>query len=387
MCEYDVKLFNRKYLKNVHIDANIKVKLMNVVHIGIFQYVSIVNQFPISNTVTNIWKSCKHYTGDSKCNQKIRKALHMELNSTAYRLRALQMMMIKTLSNGKRKLYIKISNPGKINGFWDNDKQYISIDTQHSELTSPKNYLIMGYGPSASGKTFMVKQIIKLIKMGKSVKFPKHILSIDGGILREASEIYGVMGINKSNNILKNNVQCFTKRSQWPGGIVSVGRAYGAGFSNLVSPGFSLFSKSMYSSAAKKQLFDFLVGQNDQQKMFFYIPETKPIYKKYMKLGKDGTIFLRIWQHKHESECTYSGEYKCAGTVGSGTTRALFEGKQYSSSGWKLSMKAESILKQATLYAFDIHNSGRPNGKSIVKDLSERKLFNKTKLIGNLKYN
>lgn len=93
-----------------------------------------------------------------------------------------------------------------------------------------------------------------------------------------------------------------------------------------------------------------------------------------------------VGSFKQESECTYHGKYKCAGTVDAGTKRSLKEGKKYSPAAWKLSMKAKRILKYATLYAFDIHNSGRPKGITIIKDLSKRKLFAKTKLIGNLEY-
>ena len=53
--------------------------------------------------------------------------------------------------------------------------------------TDPK--LIMGFGPSASGKTYCAKSIIKILKSTDG-NFPSVFMTIDGGIYREESIIY-----------------------------------------------------------------------------------------------------------------------------------------------------------------------------------------------------
>ena len=55
--------------------------------------------------------------------------------------------------------------------------------------TGKKKRLIMGFGPSASGKTFWTENVIKMMDKADP-NFPKVFMSVDGGIIREFSEIY-----------------------------------------------------------------------------------------------------------------------------------------------------------------------------------------------------
>ena len=402
--------FNSKYLKhisiryenNTEINRNIFkseiIKELNGENGAMKLYIEAIKPFKIPNKANDNWVYCNE-SKSSKCNKMLRIALTKELKSTAYMLRALQMMLlnIDDSNTGENKLYMFVSGKNvKLTGKWDHDKKFLNIDVKRSKLqnNTQKNYLVMGYGPSASGKTFMAKKIVNIVQKEnkKNVVFPPNVISIDGGILREASEIYGVIGLNNKHNVLKNNNKCLKNFKNsvgtWPGGIVSTSKTYGRGFKNLVI-GFEypFGPKSIYTSVAKKQCIDYLKNQNMKNKMCFYIPETsagigpfpKYAFTKFSSFGKDGSIILRIWQHKESDSCPYKKEFQCAGTIKSGTSRAEKEGKIYSSKMWESSMKASKLFKYSSLYSFDIHNSGRQTGKTIIADLSKNKLIDQFK--------
>ena len=106
------------------------------------------------NLKNESWIKCK-----DKCFKKIKGFLDAEVNSTAYILRCLVSSIIQSKSTNIR-LKIKVNTDIKnLTGVWKNDKEFITIE----ELEKIKSRLIMGFGPSASGKTFWAESIIDIL--------------------------------------------------------------------------------------------------------------------------------------------------------------------------------------------------------------------------------
>ena len=112
------------------------------------------------------------------------KYLNMEFKLTAFMLRILSKSVID-ISN-KNPLVFHITDISKLNGQWENDKKYIDIVEVEK---GKKKRLIMGFGPSASGKTYWTENVIRMMDESDP-NFPKVFISIDGGLIREYSEIY-----------------------------------------------------------------------------------------------------------------------------------------------------------------------------------------------------
>ena len=81
------------------------------------------------------------------------------------------------------KEYIKFEyTSAPFTGVWENDSENIRITLRKPGLQR----LILGFGPSASGKTFIAKTMIELLIEDEN----KFFISIDGGLYRETSIIY-----------------------------------------------------------------------------------------------------------------------------------------------------------------------------------------------------
>ena len=104
-----------------------------------------------------------------------------------------------------------MENNGNITGNWDSDKnilKLISYGIENKENITSQ--LIMGFGSSASGKTFWAKKLIKFIS-GDNIPY----ISIDGGIYRETSIIYQIIlkviskidTFNGFANLIISNIQ------------------------------------------------------------------------------------------------------------------------------------------------------------------------------------
>ena len=168
------------------------------------------------NLKNESWIKCK-----DKCFKKIKGFLDAEVNSTAYILRCLVSSIIQSKSTNIR-LKIKVNTDIKnLTGVWKNDKEFITIEELEK---NKKSRLIMGFGPSASGKTFWAESIIDILS-STDKSFPNAFLSIDGGIYREKSVVYQLV-----TKLIKK--LCNKKI---------------LGFENLYSSGFENFKKGMKS--------------------------------------------------------------------------------------------------------------------------------------------
>jgi hypothetical protein len=208
--------------------------------------------------------------------------------------------------------------------------------------------------------------------------FPESFLSIDGGIYRESSIIYGITRDAAIESCL-------------------------AGFSNLVVEGFSFFESSMFAAGSiKKNMVDYLTIQSKRTPISLYVPETlgdcggisnirlkkcKDKYKPFISItGDKKWIGLLIWQHKMGKKCNKENTEKCEGCTKSGKNREEQEGKKYSNKVYRHSMKMGSKHVMKGYRNIIIHNSGgmTTNGvknKSIIEDYTAYDSSEKEKMI------
>ena len=275
------------------------------------------------------WIQCRN-----NCHNIATKAIQKEVNSTAFIIRCL----IKSMIN--EPLIISCSDPSKITGLWKKDSGLFTMDNFSGQL---QGRLIMGFGPSASGKTYWAKNTISMLS-GIEDDFPKAFMTIDGGIYRESSVIYQIL----VERVLSRHV---------------------GGLTNLVSAG--LGSKSLFSAGKiKETITDFLKTQSPPN---LYIPETlgscvvgmskkgtcSDMYNKYKTItGDKNWIGLCIWQHVEDTKCIYAPQYKCIGCTESGQKREREEGKHYSPLAYKNSFRYGKIHAMKAKKWFVIHNTG-----------------------------
>lgn len=297
------------------------------------------------------WKKCLF-----RCSKVLRFWIKKEIYSTAFMLRVINTSII----GNKKNLHFEFLKP-ELTGVWNDDKKYISLISSENV----KNRLIFGFGPSASGKTFLMTTLLKLLQK-KMNSFPKTFFTIDGGIYREVSVVYQT--------------------------IVDITKQFHSGISNLAI--YTIFSikpieKTLFKSSwIKKEIIHFL-KKDKTQKFSLYVPETLSscylksnclkIIKKYNSIVNDNNwIGIMIYQHSFQKNCSFLDEYKCEGCYESGKKREIRQGKKYSNMSWNFSYKnGIEMMEQAPGYRFLIHNSGTDKRPSILTDLSKNPLFTK----------
>lgn len=353
-----------KYLENVDISDIIKLYLMKKQNINFDQVkkeMDPVNPPQCDPTSKKEWVYC-----DGSCYDMVSKYMTMELESTAYILRILAASIITTTTSMKLKVKLLLNNNelDKLTGLWKDDSKYFDL----TEMDKHKSRLIMGFGPSASGKTYWAKNIIAML--GQTYNdFPTVFITVDGGIFRDMSIIYQI-------TVKASNKACH------------------GGYSNLVVAGFmNIFRSSLFASdKIKKVIVSYLLEQSKKINISLYVPETlgdcglissfdkvlsynwitdlrvKSCETKitpYTEITKDekSWIGLLIWQHKNGSECNMNNGFKCVGCTESGMSREQLDGKKYDNSVWDHSMLlGERKMKKAPGGSYKFHNSGGLKG-------------------------
>jgi hypothetical protein len=342
------------YLENVNIDMPVKMLIMeHAFKSSAFfhkMYENIRDYLPTKSKKS--WEDCIN-----DCFYICNKYSNYEISTTAYMLRALSNSLI---GDSSYQLSFTVLED-KLTGYWENDQYYIKMESTNPSILH-HGRLIMGFGPSSSGKTYCANKIIDLMT-SIDPSFPKLLLTIDGSIYRQSSVVY----------------QCILEE-------IKQKELYD-GISNLVSS--SVFGKkSIFSTdLIKKIIKQYLKNQKKHGFISnLYVPETlggcighincKMKISDYIQItGDHNWIGLMIYQHTTPDKCPYHEQYKCTGTVPSGTSRELVEGKKYSSKAWELSYQNGKIyMKKAPNFRFMIHNSGNPDKTSIFQDLSVDKL-------------
>lgn len=290
------------------------------------------------------WIDCK-----GKCYDTLTKYLNMEFKLTAFMLRILSKSVIDITNENP--LVFHITDAARLTGQWEQDKEIIDIVEVEP---GKKKRLIMGFGPSASGKTFWTENVIRMMDKADP-NFPKVFMSVDGGIIREFSEIY--------QEVVKNTPKIIL------------------GFKNLTQ-GDKMAPTNGAKKAMKKYLFKQKEKNNKKSIISIYVPETlskckipvircNSYYKDFMELtgDKNGWIGMYIWQERD----------KC---VVSGKARELKEGKKYTDKYYPTSKKyGLQEMKKGMGGRIDIHNSGSADEKSTITEhpTGERKyLLNST---------
>lgn len=333
------------------------------------------------------WVDCMSCTA-------IKNSLKNEMDSTAYILSCLNMSMKACNTSSVLKLTCT-TKADNLTGVWNTDKNHLEIENFRDQQ---KGHLIMGFGPSASGKTFWAQNVIKIlseiypeqklkIKMQSSPpaqntraqtknKQPRRraftsstygsrttivdtggvkttiadgvdpdYISIDGGVYREASRVYQTV----VERVQRNNF---------------------GGFKNLVpSQGEKLFE----SDVVKDAIYEYLSKRVGSGRPNLYVPETlggcvgpfskkgscRNVYKRYITLCDDENwVGLCIWQHKDDTRCTFGPQYKCVGCTESGLARQRSEGKIYSNSRWEASYTRGQEHAKLSKRWLIIHNTG-----------------------------
>tara|TARA_B110001452_G_scaffold119907_1_gene99487 strand:+ start:369 stop:1523 length:1155 start_codon:yes stop_codon:yes gene_type:complete len=275
------------------------------------------------------WVKCKN-----GCYKIVKKALEKEMKSTAYILRCLSKSMINS------KLVISCSDINAITGVWKEDHSLFTIGNFSGQS---RGKLIMGFGPSASGKTYWAKNIINILSE-MDTHFPRNFITIDGDVYRKSSVIYQIL----VEYTIHQNI---------------------GGVANLVSAGFGR-SSLFPASEIKKTIQQYLSTQDPSN---LYIPSTLGgcvhglstkgfcvnLYAKYKKITNDiNWVGLCIWQHVDDTKCIFSPMYKCTGCRESGQRRERTNGKKYSSVAWKYSYDSGMEQAKKANKWFIIHNTG-----------------------------
>ena len=315
------------------------------------------------------WKDC---TSDN-CFTKLRKQIVIETGSILYILKCFHKSIIPNPENNIKILisFLKDKNKFVVLKIGTNEDD---LKNTNNSTKSEKGKLILGLGPSASGKTFWAEKIIEM------TGDKKPYISIDGGIYREECCSYqfivntciahGFSGLNNLVETLAYKLRRIKK--------------------NFTSTIHGNFKEIMtHSSDTKKEILKLLNSSvqysKDYSFMNIYLPETlgdcllkQSLTKKsgcysekiepYVKLTKDPNFTtLLIYQCKFGYDCIYVPTHKCKGCAPSGMARQDKEGKKYSSGAWLASMKygLQLLRLQKGGDKFIIHNSGgeKYNGK------------------------
>ena len=305
------------------------------------------------------WQKCS-----KQCYQLVSQYIQQEINSTAYVLRALGASLLSSTAEGRPKFVIKANEIKHLTGVWSNDMRYFTMKTFLENNATGKGTLILGFGPSASGKTYWAKNIIKMIQKLNG-NFPSVFLSIDGGIYREQSIIYQAV----VNNIIHKSSM--------------------DGLRNLVTSNF--FRKKITdgilfdSNIIKTQIKKFLNLRHNPRPNL-YVPETlggctikenNPLacrkkVQKFIRItnSPEDWIGLCIWQHMLPISktcrrgdrycCPYEKKYRCESTTAKGVDREKTEGKKYSNSQWERSFVngITESMKAPNDNWYHIHNTG-----------------------------
>jgi broad specificity phosphatase PhoE len=297
------------------------------------------------------WLTCS-----GGCEVAAIRAIQQESNSTAYILRCLSSSLL-SLEGGRRMEFELIDRtPLELTGRWEKDAPFLRLVDYGAPSNDQHGRLVMGFGPSASGKTHLAKLLLNQLRKTDTT-LPPCFISIDGDIYRESSKTY-TMVTQVADEICAE------------------------GFENLVSSGMKEMLGSLFDTGKIKEEIDtFLTAQQKNLPLSLYVPETlgncfilcNRKYNKYIELtgDKDKWIGLLIWQHKKGEDCHFPMGFRCKGCTASGEARQKKNGKKYSNSAWENSMKngkAEFIKAPGGSYI--IHNSGQEGSTSVLLDRS-----------------
>lgn len=321
------------------------------------------------------------------------KLLECDVEKTIYNLLSLKASILD--SNGKNVKNLKIFINASLEGTWEEDKNKITLlalktnpfgepgsattsEQNPFKLKSPRlNLLLLGFGPSAAGKSYMIENLIPHLRKAVSVKklLPSEFtISVDGEIFRENSIFYTYILLLA--NLLGKIGYADTDKS----GVSLMKK--GTNLVRTLSMKKTTANISLLNTTdLKKKFKDYLCNDGGPNKSIFngnyniYLPDTLSSSSEF-KLGiwtnlnknKQGlqnssfVIPMLIFQclnEKNPPTCKY-----CKGTYKSGTERSKLSGKKYDPRSYNKSMTnaitalKDEYLKSKSLVRVIIHNSG-----------------------------
>jgi hypothetical protein len=322
------------------------------------------------------WEKCS-----GACESLLGAAMKQEIGSTAFMLKVIADSIIRPDGQPHRlqialdPSFLSASGAGAsgacrvLTGRWKDDEPFL-----HLVLPSSKRgRLVMGFGPSASGKTHWAKTVLVLLKEADPL-FPDVFFSDDGGLVRESSATYQFAkemahraclagfknlhdGLFPSGDV-KKAMEAYWLRQSRRGTPVSLYVPETLGTCDFRIPGIGVTVPGIRSCKAKLKTFLDITGD------------------------RDAWIGLLIWQHKTAADhgkvednmsMFHDEAYACVGCTESGRSREKSEGKPYSSGAYEQSMKNGRVyLAQAPGGQYEIHNAGRKGGVSVLFDTSAR---------------
>ena len=303
----------------------------------------------------------------------------------------------------------------EINGIWENDKKNIFINgiSRPDESfvggsnNDNKGMLIMGLGPSGSGKSFMAEELITVL-LKTIPDFQSFYFNIDGGKYRELSVVYQsvIEGIKKFSKKKQNIQDCINETCKTD----STAGGSNGGNSLCITPnpkdylspdntkGIENLKDYINTTKIKEEVVDYLKLQKDNKpdlQINLYVPDTLVScgytetmsrlgignciskIKKYIEItnSKNNWISALIYQHKTEELC--KKKYKCVGTESKGKERAKCESKPYSDKNWNRGYELGELFTMRKTYnngdkpglVIRIHNSGDKDRQSILESV------------------
>jgi hypothetical protein len=354
------------------------------------------------------WKKC-----EGTCKSLITDAVNQEIGSTAFMLKLLADSVIrpdgkphrlkfgldpsffqgKSAESEAAKGKSAASGCRLLTGRWKDDAPFLRLVLPSSNPNGPppkgglskgprpSGRLVMGFGPSAAGKTHWAKIILDLLQKADTTQngaaFPEVFFAVDGGLVRESSAVY----------------QFATEMAHCAGF---------AGFTNLHA---GMFVTGDIKHAMEK----YLLQESQRVAISLYVPETlakceykgiaipyvgkipygsfvascMDYLKPFLDITKDTAwIGLLIWQHAtaadHGKDTEFlrdysDPKYECEGCEASGRKRETGEGKKYEGHVYAQSMKnGRKYMELAPGGRYEIHNAGRRDGMSVMWDRSPR---------------
>lgn len=314
----------------------------------------------------NCQQSPDDWCQDASFREFLQNLVTAELTSTYYFLTLIWRSTIITPKDGveqSQPITFEIEGEGELTGTWEDDKNRLKIVLNTDE--NLQSSIIFGLGPSASGKTFWAKKILKYLNNPSDRYF-----TIDGGIFRENSLIYQLLR------------ESFFQYNKGHASLVDV-----------IHPSQSFF----LDKDCKKELKTFF---KENTGLSFYIPTTSLFVEESAKDGMYHWNFSKILIDEAKEfkitegnilcvlifQCLNSCKYskltnfnlRCSGCQLLGTEREIDEGKKYSSKAYIPSFlihdKIYKSFKLHDLNCLKIHNS--KDGYSIIE------MSNDTPLIG-----
>ena len=369
---------------------------------AVLQYLLLIINFFNSNsyieTACEVVKN-KNTWGelDSKYFNAFKTEIKKESDSTLYMLMCFRKSIFddkgKSLDDkSSKQIDFIIPVDKQFTNIWEKDKQNIKFE--YGKLQNYSKYfnlLITGFGPSAAGKTFLIKNLLSNLRDYGNKKVPGKIISeftisIDGEIFRENSMIYCfVLMLSHLQGLLgfKNADKSAADKSV-PDRVIIGSTGFGKAFTKLLQnpesatiayrigkeEGKKVGSKrlSLLNTSDLKSNFKKFLKNNDGNKpnsqifggnFNIYLPDTlsdKFEIENYNFLNSNGkfVIYMLIFQCKEG--CKF-----CKGTSESGERRGLESGKKYSPDSYNKSMKNGRIAlenNEKGLLRLLIHNSG-----------------------------